>query len=233
MDIEGKLRGYDDSALLKQMADGLVAREYASVEEAAKVVLGEESGSNVDRLRRKFREQAWYERGLHDYVETQIAERGLIKANTAARLCVRVEEAFRNPRPTLEGLVQILHVLIGRSYDVDGRKVTKKEWIGGFLRIVSVAMIPFILFDAFIYLIRLQNHMFGVEMVHLSLAMLALGFGMFWNRVSIAGDLRSLIEADRRWLETYSQQRRKCAEEYQEGRRELDARYRAGMIDVQ
>lgn len=54
--------GYDDSTNLKAMADGIVVKKYGSVDEAAKNVLGEDGGSNVDRLRRKFREQGWYER---------------------------------------------------------------------------------------------------------------------------------------------------------------------------
>lgn len=71
------IRGYDDSPYLKEMADGVIVRKYASVEDAAKSVLGEDSGSNVDRLRRKFREQNWYERGLNDYVEAEINRRGV------------------------------------------------------------------------------------------------------------------------------------------------------------
>jgi hypothetical protein len=70
-----QLRGYDDSHYLKEMADGIITRRFASVEEAAKAVLDEEAGSNVDRLRRKFREQNWYERGLNDYVEAEINRR--------------------------------------------------------------------------------------------------------------------------------------------------------------
>ncbi|MCV9964773.1 hypothetical protein OIU34_23050 [Pararhizobium sp. BT-229] len=69
------LRGYDDSPYLKEMADGIITRRFASVDEAAKAVLDEEAGSNVDRLRRKFREQNWYERGLNDYVEAEINRR--------------------------------------------------------------------------------------------------------------------------------------------------------------
>jgi hypothetical protein len=69
-------RGYDDNAYLKEMADGIVSRRFSSVDEAARAVLCEEPGSNVDRLRRKFREQGWYERGLNDYVEAEIARRG-------------------------------------------------------------------------------------------------------------------------------------------------------------
>lgn len=69
-------RGYDDNAYLKEMADGIISRRFASVDEAARAVLCEEPGSNVDRLRRKFREQGWYERGLNDFVEAEIARRG-------------------------------------------------------------------------------------------------------------------------------------------------------------
>ena len=80
MSDETPMRGYDDSERLKEMADGIVIRRYASVEEAAKSVLDEDSGSNVDRLRRKFREQNWYERGLSDYVDAEIARRGTQQA---------------------------------------------------------------------------------------------------------------------------------------------------------
>lgn len=69
-------RGYDDNAHLKEMADGIISRRFSSVDEAARAVLCEDPGSNVDRLRRKFREQGWYERGLNDYVEAEIARRG-------------------------------------------------------------------------------------------------------------------------------------------------------------
>jgi hypothetical protein len=58
-----------------EMADGMVTRRFDSVEEAVKTVLGESGGSNVDRLRRKFREQGWYERGLDAYVQAEIARR--------------------------------------------------------------------------------------------------------------------------------------------------------------
>ncbi|MCZ7860919.1 hypothetical protein O9X98_05835 [Agrobacterium salinitolerans] len=75
MTDKSSLRGYDDSPYLKEMADGIITRRFASVDEAAKAVLDEEAGSNVDRLRRKFREQNWYERGLNDYVEAEINRR--------------------------------------------------------------------------------------------------------------------------------------------------------------
>jgi hypothetical protein len=74
------IRGYDDTPFLRQMARGLVLRTYASVDEAAKAVLDEPGGSNVDRLRRKFREQGWYETGLREYVEEQA---GTIVVNDA------------------------------------------------------------------------------------------------------------------------------------------------------
>jgi hypothetical protein len=232
MDVETKIRGYDDSALLKVMADGLVAREYASVEEAAKAVLSEDSGSNVDRLRRKFREQGWYERGLNDYVETQIAERGLMKVNMGAKLCIFIEDAFRNPKPVFERLFHILGVLLFRTFDVDGRRISGKERLGGFLRVVSVAAMPFIILDALVYLIRLQEHLVGLELLKLACSMLALGFGMFWNRVPMSSDMKGLVEADRQWVETCKAQRRKCAAEYDEGRRVLVERYLAGMGKV-
>lgn len=65
-------RGYDDTAYLSEMSKGIVSRRFTSVDEAARTVLGEKSGSNVDRLRRKFRDQKWYERGLQAYVAEEI-----------------------------------------------------------------------------------------------------------------------------------------------------------------
>jgi hypothetical protein len=74
-ETEMKQRGYDDTTYLTEMAEGMVTRRFASVEDAAKTVLDETGGSNVDRLRRKFREQGWYERGLESYVQAEIARR--------------------------------------------------------------------------------------------------------------------------------------------------------------
>jgi cytosine/uracil/thiamine/allantoin permease len=48
-------RGYDDSKNLTAMADGLANGKYASVHQAAKSVLEEQAGPNVDRRRRKYR----------------------------------------------------------------------------------------------------------------------------------------------------------------------------------
>jgi hypothetical protein len=66
------------------MAEGVVTRRFASVDEAAKAVIGEETGSNVDRLRRKFREQNWYDRGLKDYVEAEIGRRSAEASSSAS-----------------------------------------------------------------------------------------------------------------------------------------------------
>lgn len=76
-------RGYDDAPLLRAMAKDLVERKYSSVDEAAKGVLNEPAGSNVDRLRRKFREQNWYEIGLNDFVEAEIARRAVVADDQA------------------------------------------------------------------------------------------------------------------------------------------------------
>jgi hypothetical protein len=95
-------RGYDDSAHLKEMADGIITRRFASVEEAAKAVLGEEAGSNVDRLRRKFREQNWYERGLSDYVEAKIARRATLEIDEVD------QEPVANEQKTLGGAAEIV-----------------------------------------------------------------------------------------------------------------------------
>lgn len=62
-------RGYDDTLHLEQMAKGIIEGRYSSVTEAAKKVLGEDAGSNVDRLRRKFRDDGSFQRGREGYVE--------------------------------------------------------------------------------------------------------------------------------------------------------------------
>lgn len=49
-------RGYDDTKNLLTMATGLADGTYSSVHQAARLVLNETGGPNVDRLRRKFRE---------------------------------------------------------------------------------------------------------------------------------------------------------------------------------
>jgi hypothetical protein len=72
------MRGYDDTQMLSDMARGMFSRRYGSVDEAAKAVAGEDGGSNVDRLRRKFRTEGWFEKGLNEYVEATIKARGLV-----------------------------------------------------------------------------------------------------------------------------------------------------------
>lgn len=94
-------RGYDDTGHLKQMAAGLVVRTFGSVDEAAKAVLGEDGGSNVDRLRRKFREQRWYEKGLAEYMDAEIASRGLIPEPRYHRMLRGVSEAVATPVETM------------------------------------------------------------------------------------------------------------------------------------
>jgi hypothetical protein len=74
------MRGYDDQALLERMAVGIMTRDFSSVDEAARQVLGEDAGANVDRLRRKFRSEAWFEKGLQMHVEEEIKKRGLVSA---------------------------------------------------------------------------------------------------------------------------------------------------------
>ncbi len=90
-------RGYNDAPSLEEMARGLIVRRYSSVDEAAKLVLGEDGGSNVDRLRRKFREQNWYERGLEVYVEEEIARRNA-SANEAAPITALVNEGEKQTK---------------------------------------------------------------------------------------------------------------------------------------
>lgn len=71
------VRGYDDTQSLTEMADGIISGKYASVTDAAKSVLNEDGGSNVDRLRRKYRDEKWFEqalRGLHDEIGDKAKE---------------------------------------------------------------------------------------------------------------------------------------------------------------
>lgn len=224
MDSENRQRGYDDSSLLKRMAEGLVSREFNSVDEAARTVLDEDTGSNVDRLRRKFREQGWYEKGLNDYVEAQIAERGLIKSNSGARLCVRAEEAFRNPMPVLEHVMKLLFVLLIRDYDLDGRRITKLERLGGFLRAFSVVSIPFIVCEALVYLIRKDSQQFGIEMLQLAGCILAFASGLYWNRVALGSDLEAYVAADGKWRKAERDKRDERRRRYAEERRESEMR---------
>ncbi|TLX17116.1 hypothetical protein [Rhizobium sp. MHM7A] len=49
-------RGYDDTAHLMKMATGLADGTFVSVHQAARQILNEPDGPNVDRLRRKYRD---------------------------------------------------------------------------------------------------------------------------------------------------------------------------------
>jgi hypothetical protein len=97
MSINDTTRGYPDDKYLKEMAAGVISKRFGSVDEAAKAVLNEEAGSNVDRLRRKFREQDWFARGLAEYVEAEIASRGLIKEPGHLRLLRTVRGTLSMP----------------------------------------------------------------------------------------------------------------------------------------
>lgn len=94
MSANDTTRGYPDDKYLKEMAAGVISKRFGSIDEAAKAVLNEEAGSNVDRLRRKFREQDWFSKGLAEYVEAEIASRGLIEEPKHIRF-------FRNLQNTL------------------------------------------------------------------------------------------------------------------------------------
>jgi hypothetical protein len=96
-----KQRGYDDTTYLTEMAEGMVTRRFASVEDAAKTVLDETGGSNVDRLRRKFREQGWYERGLESYVQAEIARRqeGVISSPAPEPVSISEPNESREQKP--------------------------------------------------------------------------------------------------------------------------------------
>ena len=114
MDANEMKRGYNDTPLLSEMAAGLVTRRYGSVDEAAKAVLNVDGGSNVDRLRRKFREQNWYEIGLSDHVDAEIARRNLIvepgwlkSARTVVGKSLKPLETFKRARANVLAGVRI------------------------------------------------------------------------------------------------------------------------------
>jgi hypothetical protein len=68
MTAGNEMRGYDDTKYLEAMGHGIMTGEYSSVEQAARAVLQEDGGSNVDRLRRKFRQDGWFVKSRDEYV---------------------------------------------------------------------------------------------------------------------------------------------------------------------
>jgi hypothetical protein len=81
-------RGYDDTHELMEMAVGIFDGRFKSVEHAARSVLPDASQSNIDRLRRKFRQQAWI-----DYPPASFAD--YIRA---------IGTRIRHPRATLRSI---------------------------------------------------------------------------------------------------------------------------------
>ncbi len=61
-------RGYDDTKELKEMAIGIFDGRFKSVDHAARSVLSDPKQSNVDRLRRKFRQQGWMDKGRDEFL---------------------------------------------------------------------------------------------------------------------------------------------------------------------
>ncbi len=74
MTTEKEMRGYDDTKYLEAMGMGIMTGEYTSVEHAARTVLNEVSGSNVDRLRRKFRQDGWFIKGRDNFIRAQFCD---------------------------------------------------------------------------------------------------------------------------------------------------------------
>jgi hypothetical protein len=135
------LKGYDDSPYLQAMADGIITRTYGSVDEAAKAVLGEEGGSNVDRLRRKYREQNWHEKGLAAYVETVIARRDLIPAPGHMKLLTRVTARLSNPATTALQAVSAARRILSHTKP-DGKTALPMVVATLLLTGVSTSVIP-------------------------------------------------------------------------------------------
>jgi hypothetical protein len=65
-------RGYDDTRELMEMAVGLFDGRFKSVDHAARSVLSDPKQSNVDRLRRKFRQQGWIDRGREEFLRQSV-----------------------------------------------------------------------------------------------------------------------------------------------------------------
>lgn len=134
-------KGYDDSAHLKAMADGIITRKYNSVDEAAKAVLGEEGGSNIDRLRRKYREQNWHEKGLAAYVEAEIAKRDLIAAPTHMKLLAVLTDRLASPATTALQAFTATRRILSRTKP-DGKTALPMVVATLLLSGVSVSAIP-------------------------------------------------------------------------------------------
>lgn len=135
------LKGYDDSAYLQVMADGIITRKYNSVDEAAKAVLGEDGGSNVDRLRRKYREQNWHEKGLAAYVEAEIAKRDLIKAPGHVKLLTKLSARLTSPATTALQVFTATGRMLGHTKP-DGKTALPMVVATLLLTGVSVSIIP-------------------------------------------------------------------------------------------
>lgn len=65
-------RGYDDTKELMEMAIGIFDGRFKSVENAARSVLSDPTQSNVDRLRRKFRQQNWMNKGREEFLRRSL-----------------------------------------------------------------------------------------------------------------------------------------------------------------
>ncbi len=137
------IKGYDDSAYLKAMAEGIITRQFNSVDEAAKTVLNEEGGSNVDRLRRKYREQNWHEKGLAAFVEAEIARRDLITAPAHMKVLAALRSRFVSPTTTaVQAFTASKRVLDGTK--PDGKTALPMTVATLLLAGVSLSLIPMI-----------------------------------------------------------------------------------------
>lgn len=143
MNTNETTKGYDDSASLKAMADGIITRRFNSVDEAAKAVLGEEAGSNVDRLRRKYREQNWHEKGLSAFVEAEIARRNLIEAPAHMKLLKRLSGILASPTGTALQAVTVSKRVLAATKP-DGKTALPMVMATLLLAAVSVSAIPMI-----------------------------------------------------------------------------------------
>lgn len=146
------MRGYDDTQMLQEMAEGVFSRKYGSVDEAAKAVTGEEGGSNVDRLRRKFRTDDWFGKGLEIHVENVIKARALVPPQQS--VVVYVDSLFwKQCREWFKIVLGTLDLLTTFRDKGSPRSLSIRELLGRrailAVPILTVGMIAQLSFDAY------------------------------------------------------------------------------------
>jgi hypothetical protein len=101
-------RGYDDTKELMEMAVGIFDGRFKSVDHAARSVLPDPKQSNVDRLRRKFREQDWMDKGREEFLRQSLepdrAEASQPTRHSDAEYIRAVQLRLRHPADTIKAI---------------------------------------------------------------------------------------------------------------------------------